>query len=302
MVVFPSTSLRLCISSSLLLPEPKKFDQIFKIAYSIASFLPYPGLCNYSATSKGAQKLRNYNEYQLDREQLSRIGIFDERRFKQEWKVEIVAQISNKGVRAFLNVYYGDPDPLGRPGKVRDYCLIPVVVPTKVRDIDSKGPFRDFDNDELDKLARRSTTYPAKLVFTEDLSKLLDKSQAAYARIVIKINRVVGRGGELPELMRAIHKLPPGWDALPNILSQNLALIGHHALTGKHYHGGDLGMELSRTEGVTSQTVQCWNTTYPVSSGFFNRILDGSFPSRLYIARQIYLHSGTCAGVQREFI
>ncbi|HSW72197.1 MAG TPA: hypothetical protein VLG44_02160 [Chlamydiales bacterium] len=278
------------------------------ILFHVSIFLPYSWLCNFSATHKNAWQIRNANHYQLDRRIFASLTIFDAMRYKKEWQVDIIANISDRGIREFLNVYFGENDPLGRPGKVRDYCLIPTIVPEKVIDFRfTKDPV-DFSLEILDQLAQRSITHPAKICYRQRVDPHRT-APAGRARIVIKINKLIAVGEELYKQMDALPSLPTGWRIPPGLLSQTAVLFAEHAVGtycfgGEHYLDGepvDLIAGVTK-EKVTQVVAEHYSSNFATLSGFFKKVNNGASPSELTVGIEHYFQKKDKGiGVQREF-
>lgn len=275
------------------------------ILFHVSTFLPYPWLCNFSATHKKAWQTRNANHYQLDRRIFASLTIFGAERYKKEWQVDIIANISDRGIREFLNVYFGENDPLGRPGKVRDYCLIPTIVPEKVIDFHFTKDPRDFSLYVLEQITQRSITYPAKIFYDRDIEPHRT-APAGRARIVIKINKMVALNENSDKKIEALKSLPPGWRNLPGLLSQTTVLLAQHAVSGaiclggEPYHG-DLSSGVTKEE-VTVRITEYSNFTYRTMSGNFKKVNKGASPSELTVGIEHYFMNHTKGfGVQREF-
>src|ERR1700675_4488454 len=103
---------------------------------SVLSHLDYMDLSHVLCASKSLQFLREAHNNYLERSLFSRVEIFDRTKWKVYWNAEITDKyepnkIEIRVLRAFLKCYWG-PNPIG-PGKVKDHCLMPTVVPAKVK-------------------------------------------------------------------------------------------------------------------------------------------------------------------------
>src|SRR5215831_2385597 len=102
----------------------------------VLSHLDYPTFIRFQCVSKITQSLRDANGQYAERSIYAREQICDRVTWMEYRNAEITDKydadkIKIDTLRAFMKYYYG-PNPVG-PGRVKDHCLVPTVVPAKLK-------------------------------------------------------------------------------------------------------------------------------------------------------------------------
>ena len=123
------------------------------VSLRIVSFLDFPDLFQFFNSNRKTRDLREKNNNQAEREAFSHIRIFDRKCWANYFGAKITNQFDAKKIdinvlRTFVKTFYG-PNPIG-PGRVKDACLIPTVVPQYLTVADRRVT---FCLNELGKLA-----------------------------------------------------------------------------------------------------------------------------------------------------
>ena len=253
----------------------------------ILSYLEYFELSRFSAASKGANNLRDSNNFQLERAIFSTIRIFDRAQWKEYYNAKVTSQydarkIDQRVLRAFLKAYYG-PDPMGR-GRVCDNCLIPTVVPSRLMRI--RHTYNFYENNSLSLLGKLAEHplkgYAAK--YLKDQTPSLQQNgmtPAGASRLVILLKGVIARNkpwskesqnpdkrGQVQILREMFDRTR--WGCLPNAISQNTVIFAHHAISGQRPMGDKTGIEGCWTFGRTVELVRYdgQDVTHMISGGF----------------------------------
>lgn len=289
------------------IPIPILFRKFTKlpnlVASQVLSFLDFRDLCNATSASTGLLALRNRENYLLDREHLARLeraGRVLDRAIYAEWQVERRANVSKEGIRAFLNCYYGENDPFGRPGKVGNYCPPAVVQAEEVRDYD--GAYEHFTLNKLGEIVKRSKEHPAKYLNEETpLLQKRGKDPAGRACIVLQMDRVIGRREPRHRRIEALQRLPQGWRNIPNLFSQTLWTFAQYTISGRRFFGNHTGEEGAWTFGDTDAEVQIDGRNYLAYIGGFKKAV-GSSPAELLVySHRNFGSDYDCVRVQRRF-
>lgn len=238
------------------------------ITLEIMSRLDYPDILRFLSVCKGAYVLKEKAERRL----FSRIEIFDRTHWKEYWGVDITDQydadkIEIRILRAFLKTYFKH-NPLG-PGRVKDACLIPAVVPAasdlmllgKVAKKPKKGHGADYK------------------VFSWAL-EAHGKKCATEPKLIVLLKEVVCRDQSWEDQVQFLNVLNDKRDYKcvtdPDAISQITVLFAHHAVTGECPFGDNNGMEGKWTYGRTRELVHY--------VGEESRMMSGGFTAMYFFA------------------
>ena len=283
------------------------------VSLHILSYLEYSDLTRFSAVSEGARILRDSRNFQLERIIFSKIRIFDRAHWKEYYNVEITDRydankINCKVLRRFLTVFYGK-HPLNGPGRVCDYCLIPAVVPSRIKRREPSPVEERYSLFHLGKLAEHPLKgYAAK--FVTDQPKIFQMHGniiAESSSLVIQLKGVIGRNKcwtnefqrQYPQgQVQLLNKIRTntGWGCLPDAISQNTIIVAHHAVTGKRPHGDETGIEGCSTVGRTVEQV----LNAQMCSGLFRK-MGGGQPSELMFRIDNCGYPASGVVLQRKF-
>jgi hypothetical protein len=255
----------------------------------------------------------------LERSLFSRVEIFDCTKWKVCWDAEITDKyepnkIEIRVLRAFLKCYWG-PNPIG-PGKVKDHCLIPTVVPAKLKVQDvtlhhslnvaeflAKQPKEGHAAKYMDQT--KALKQYGNAGTKEDELVLLLKGVVARNKPWSKDSQDPSERGQVQCLRDLNASTGYGCETEPDALSQNTVLFAHHTVTGERPFGDNTGMEGRYTYGRTREEVRYGEDAYHMVSGGFMAgqalgPLGGSAPAELYV-NDDYGFEFSVVGVARKF-
>jgi hypothetical protein len=278
---------------------------------SVLSHLDYSDFSHVLCASKSLQFLRESHNNYLERSLFSRVEIFDRTKWAVYWDAEITDKyepnkIEIRVLRAFLKCYWG-PNPIG-PGKVKDHCLIPTVVPAKVK---MQGVTLHHCLKVAGFLAKQPKEgHAAKYTMQTKALEQYGNEGAKKDELVLLLKGVVGRGKSWQAQVQYLRDLNAstgyGCETEPDALSQNTILFAHHAVTGERPFGDNTGMEGRFTYGRTREKVRYGENAYHMISGYFRTrqalgSSGGSAPAELTVGGRGHLRKRIGVGVARKF-
>jgi len=204
------------------------------------------------------------------------------------------------------------------PKKVIPICetsLIPTIVPKKVIptihvigiNLINLELERDFNLKVLGELAEHPQNgHAAKYAYESDAVKQHGTNGTDRTHLVFLLKDVVARNKKWVEQVQYLKalKVHTGYEceAEPEALSQNTAVMAHHAVTGERPFGDESGLEGRRTYG---RTVELMNNAKHVISGGFSAgaigPLGGSDSAELHVSDCRFDIEYYGVGVLRKF-
>jgi hypothetical protein len=259
------------------------------VTLEISSNLDYIDLTHFFETCKGFYAFREEKNERLERGVFSHIKIFGRKEWKEYWNGDITDaydpdKIDRVVLLEFLKCYYGR-HPL-KPGRVKDHCLIPTVVPKIVT---SEGKEKNHGHQLLSEIVKHpSKGHSASYEFfdlpeprwTPQNLDAANRAQDASLAIVLNESVAVSRywsrkiedpdplldrwRGQVQYLENLNDRTRFGCEIEPGALQQNTVLFAHRAVTGEIHLTNQENQfmdlrtkDVIQLEGPNRETLRC---------------------------------------------